>query len=602
MRCLRESKIEALGIKGVVLKKSLAVICGEIDDFGLVSCFEALYEQFDVSVYILGSEQNISIGASFPVTLFNSLEEMPGYMRDLEHHVDDVDLILCIELSRLSSFQALKLAQKRNVPLVALTSEVRPYQYVQFPNIQAIRNDVVQRADMIVATTPSSRDKLLVEGVDQSKVHCCLIGSNCAKFSRSAAGRQKFREYVGLGEADIVMLFRDDLVSANRPIEVLNLAKALVERLPSVADRLKIIFCGNGDQAESLKYLACDLGISKNALFLHQNIEKFAVDLYSSCDFALVTRKTDNSYVDASQRWLIDAMSCGAIPVVPAADSAVAVTGPHAVEYAGDSILFALESLQELLVDQDFKSCSKDVIDWVAAKMDSREVVSALSFQFCKVVAEFSGGFQNEEALVEELVASLALKDYVGVLRGISEEIFSPEAGVPLSIVTRLWLLKGESYIGLYKYEQAISYFSKVLEVESNNSRALLCLGHIAFSSQSYTEAITFYKRVADTESQGSAACLGLGMCYSGIGRERESYYWFRRCLGSDDQAGLAVSGIIQIALATSDQAWATQILEDLHEDEETEPQLILALGNLYMKSGRYAEGKELLSMVSKLL
>ena len=581
------------------MKRKLAFICGDQQDFGLIGCLESFSHSFEVFVYVLGDGKTALSEVSCNVTIFNSLEDMPGYMRDLELHLPEVDVVACFETTRLSSYQALKISQKRNIPFCVFASEVKPYQFIEFPNIQAIHADVTAGANLIVATSDLARDKLAVEGIDVNKVKVCVLGSNPLVYKPSSPGREKFRRYIGIGEDDIVLLYRDDLVASNRPLEVLNLVKALLTRCLDLGSRLKVIICGTGDESENLKYLASDLGLGKNTLFLHQKIEKFAPDLFAASDFCLVTRKTDPTTIESSFRWLMDAISCGVIPVVPNGEVSAELAGPLAVKYEGASLVFALDALGKLVDTEDYLEFSLRVSDWARDNVDSRVLIP----EVCKALTVESDRFRQEFVedwgVLERCSQLLAAKKFREVLDLIDDEVGAEEV-LPMAIVVRARVLRGECHLGTFNYERAIESFSRALELEPNNSRGLIGLGNVSLQSQSWGEAISFFKRVTQLGERLGDAYLGLGMSYAGSGREREAYYWYYQCLAGYETGELAKSAIIQLALSSSDLRWGVDILEDLHETEAEEPRLAIALGNLYIKNGRHAEGRELLQLASK--
>jgi hypothetical protein len=57
-----------------------------------------------------------------------------------------------------------------------------------------------------------------------------------------------------------------------------------------LADNIKILCVGQGAATMDLKYLAYDLGLGKQAMFLHQDPEPFLNDLYSSSDIMFEPR------------------------------------------------------------------------------------------------------------------------------------------------------------------------------------------------------------------------------------------------------------------------------------------------------------------------
>ena len=583
-------------------KPKVGVICGQHSDSGLIYSFESLMDEFDLSFYFLVEcDSSVQVSTSIPVVVFLHLKDMPGYMRGLERYLDGVDVLVCIESSRLSSFQAYKVSQRRNIPLLLLTSEITPFQYLSFPNIQVIHEDVLRSANGVIALSESVKSKLLVEGVSSEKIEVSSFGSSLRRFSPCDSRRQKFRKHIGVGSNEVLLLFKGDLIEATKPIEAILLLRSI---LTSCEERqtVKLILCGDGDLSSSLKYKSCDLGVANSVMFLRQNIDGFARDLFCACDFVVVPKKTDANYIDGSSRWLLDVIACGVVPVVTSCERVKEFVGPLALTCPDGGLPLAAEKMNRLLTNLDeLKKLQGACADWVSDKQSAVKRTGVFRKKVREILSNQVSDWDQIRPLVEEVELLVERKQFVEALALFTEVDLTSEY-IPRSDKGRVQTLLGICHLGLGDLSEATAAFSLALEVCERQEEAYVGLGQVSFQSQSFEEALTFYKKAISCDENNVSALFGVGLSYQKLGRDFESCLWLKRCLCSDRESDLALSAISQICLANVDSGWPIDMMEEVRELVGEKPALMVALGKLYLRGGRSSEGQQMLTLASKLL
>ena len=111
-------------------RPKVAIVAGELQSPRFLALFESLKHDFDVCVYALDLCNVVDRhGTSLKIRVFENIQDMPGYMRGLEDELASCNLIVGIETSRLSTFQAVRAARKYGIPMVVVVNEFKPYFY-----------------------------------------------------------------------------------------------------------------------------------------------------------------------------------------------------------------------------------------------------------------------------------------------------------------------------------------------------------------------------------------------------------------------------------------------------------------------------------------
>ena len=99
-------------------RKKVAYVAGVLEDWRHLSMFENLRD-FDVEVHAISQQEILShYRSNLKLFIYENVTDMPGYMRGIEERISDSNIIVSREISRLSTFQATRIAQKYDIPIV----------------------------------------------------------------------------------------------------------------------------------------------------------------------------------------------------------------------------------------------------------------------------------------------------------------------------------------------------------------------------------------------------------------------------------------------------------------------------------------------------
>ena len=576
-------------------KPRIAVVAGIVYDMGMLNFLEPLQKDYDITVFALSDGMLMNhLRSSLDVKVFSEIKDMPGYMRGFESSVGSADLVVCLESSRLASFQGLRVCMKLGIPSVVMTTETTPYKYINYSNIRAIQDDVYRNASLFVPTSELAQEKLLVEGVDLERIRRISVGTSLDEFSFSDAKRDKFRKYIGIGRSEVLMLFKGDLSDATRPQEVLQALLIIYEKNPVFASRLLLLFAGEGPKASDLKYLATDLKLGKRVMFLDQEIAPFAADLFSASDIIIYPKNDEEGNVSVYPRWLLDAMACRAVPLYSQGSDAKELVGDAGVEV--DMGAFALSEAILGFADQGQLHHRRIQAEtWVKQSWDRDGFISKWKSVFEEALGMSVKSSQVTHDGIQDIAKLIQESNFQDALLGIEHMELSSDA-IPNTQRATLAKLKGDAYLGLNDLLQAMEQYGKVVEIDPECWEGHLGLAQIAFRSHSYQEAFSLYKKVLSRDPHNVDALLGMGLVHKGLGMLEDASYWLNKCLNLDADNGRALLAVTHLGLEFNDVNRGIEIMESAREIVGEVPSLILALGKLYIKGGRGEHGRQLMS------
>ncbi len=575
-------------------KIKVAVVLGYLEDFYLIRFFENFAENFEVSLFAIEYKNTLeNFRSRFPIHVFEEVADTPGYMRGLESLIDGFDVIISVETSTLSTFQCVRIAEKESIPIVVMVDEYHPDFYRNFPDVKALQNEIISKCDIYLVSSESSRSMLAIEGVKEKQIRKFPPALDRDRFFYSAQKRLKFREYIGVSEKEVLIFYREDLNSSSRAKDMIFTMKILKERSPEVAAYTRLILVGEGPESEELKYLTSDLGLSSLTMFLQQDPEPFIHDLYCACDVFVSLREINPSVCPKMKRWVFDAVCCGAIPLVTA--------GTAEAEYLGD--------LGVALVDD---SCTQ-LYDAIVDKISDRKKLNHSKVECCRAADELfsaEGGQNDFEAVLLEItdnLDSLSSQDYVKKLYlELKEEGTAPELlleksedlllrihGLP-QIRSDIMRVRGDSFFNLSKFEEATQSYGESLQLDPENWKANLGLAEISFFSHSHEEALQFYKKVLVGSPHNPEAYRGIGLVHRRVGMTDEAIYWLSKSLGYDNANEKTLVALTQACLESNNVRVPIPVLERARELIGSNPVIDMALGQLYLRDGKYEEGREM--------
>jgi tetratricopeptide (TPR) repeat protein len=149
---------------------------------------------------------------------------------------------------------------------------------------------------------------------------------------------------------------------------------------------------------------------------------------------------------------------------------------------------------------------------------------------------------------------------------------------------------KGNSLFTEGRYEEAIQYYDKVLEIEPNDVYVLYNKGNAFYSLGNYTEAIQYFDKALEIEPRLVEALTNKGLALADLGKYQEAIQYYDKALEIEPRLveALTNKGLALIYLGKYQEA-----IQYFDKALEIEPRLVEALTNkgaalIYL--GKYQE------------
>lgn len=580
-------------------RRRIIIVLGKPDDIRLLDVFEPLTNAYDVSACVIQSDEMLSsYRSSIKIKVFRDIPDMPGYMRGLDEEIGGADLVIAVETSKLSTFQATRSCVKFSKPILVLVQETVPFYYSNIPNIRAIQTDVLESASGFIATSSLAQDMLTVEGVQAGKIKTILPAICTSQFQLDQRLRDKFRGYVGMGADDFVVLFKDELTPNQQPQDILSALRIVQAKDVNTFAKLKVIFAGMGPLADELKYQAYDHGFGKNVFFLHQNTEPFLRDLFCAADVVLTSRELGPR---APKRWLLEAATTGCVPILLASNPVIDWLDPYCAIIPEITPMNIAEMMQQFAADaNDMAVRRKGLRDKMLSEFDARQRLPEL----IKMIEDHLEGIpyeikrqKNDFAVShQQAVELLALGQFDSSIH-IVDELLKIQGHQPV-VRADLLRLKGDGFFGLGQLDKAADVYGEAVSLDEQNWRAFLGLAQVAYASHANEESLKLFKKVLARDANNYKALLGIGLIYRRVKMNDEAIFWLMKAIAFQKPDKKAIFALAQAALESEDDARAIFALERALDVVGEDNSLTLALGQICMRYGMIERGRELLAKV----
>jgi glycosyltransferase involved in cell wall biosynthesis len=581
-------------------RPKIAIVAGEVATPRALALFEPLRAAFDVTIFALDGDamQKAAAASSLKMRLYENAPDMPGYLRGLEDELASFDAVVGVETSRLATFQAVRAARKHGLPLGVVVNEFQPYFYESYPNIRAIQYDICNKADIFWASSEQAAQALRLDRVPEASIRRLDPVVDVVRFRIDSARRKKFRSYVGIGDDDVVLLFRHELAAHNRPEATLEALRIAYRTSGLKEPRVKLIFAGQGPAAMDLKYLAFDMGLGRAVLFLHQEAEPFLTDLYAATDVIVMPRPQRTETHEDLPIGMLEAMAAGAVPLVGSGSVAAELAGAAGLVYAGDEAEHLAARLHAVLTD-------------AAVMATLRGAGQArVAAQFCQD-RPADGFIADVKRLVEERrVERMPRRIGAALLDSIQQEL---DRGEPRSALVRIeeallvgtqipeerasiYRMKGDAHYACCELEEATTAYAEALKCDDRSHAALRGLGFVSWQSHSNEEALIFLRKALALEPEDATTMYGIGLVYRRLDLGEEAIFWLEKCVTAAGTPASAILALAQACMQSAQMEVGARVLERVIDTIGDHKTLLMALGQLYLNLGRTEQGHALLA------
>lgn len=570
-------------------KLRVLLIIGRSQSFSILDLFDPLADAWEISAASFLADM---CKPSFltRIALQTHIEDphLPGYMRGLEEAIVRSDLIVASSCTDQASLQALRFCQGKKKPLLIFISDGQSFRQSHEGDTSNLE-EVLSLAQGFVVSDKASAEHLSFLKVENEKIVFIPPQVPASRFGFQPQLRKKFREYIGLSDDQFLILCSDYMENYSRGTNLLMAVKYLMQRKMLPPQKLRVLFAGTGPAKDQLKYLAVDSGISSQVFFISQDTSPFLRDLYCAADLGVSLSKKYHTidHVEGFSSWILEGLACGLRPLIDAQH-------PLAIELSADFTVdvenfeaLALGILrafhQNSAAEYSKKTISQLSVDYSDVE-SVKETLKRFAERLVLNIRVAEGLQENFSSVFEELLNSRGLvpaEELLGTIDGalMLWENRAEEKG-------KLELLKGQVLLRDGNLEAAMALFEQCTADERLQHDAYIGLGHISFATCAYDEALSFFRKALAIKPNDVEAMAGLGHVYRKAGKPDDAVYWLGKSINIDSENKVLLMCLTQACLEADDAERSIAVLEQLRPVLGEKAPLIMALGQLYYRTG----------------
>ena len=576
---LRTEEVETMNLK-------TAIVLGRVSNSRRALLLPQLILDLQPTVFSLDhANQLADERVSFKHVVFSEKPDMAGYMPELEAKIAGFDLVIAYESYQLSSFQALRVANKRKIPFWLVVDDAAPLRFAGFNNIRAIQLELFGSADRILCSSMAAKEALLSEGVEETRIMLVPMRHDVSTIQERQARGQRMKNYLKIQAHEKVVTYLGELKLEAGVADVLKAVSLLRDYYPDSWEGARLVLCGTGRDEAEIKYVVHDAKLSRQTVIVNQFEGSFWQDLMSASDVLVTPHDRDVAPNESSLVDRVLGLGMGCLPVVSGSKLEAEFFGGFGIQnHEGTPRCLASE------LGRVFKSrqaldhfIEQNAMRWQSGRNNliAREHAERLSVELEEIGARCRPVELRQSEIMGNNVSELELQ--------LNDPCYSFE------FRARCAARLGQKFLEQRRFDESITVFSIGLGLKDNSIECLLGLGAVSYQTHSFEEALKFYKKAIAVDGDCARATFGIGMVYAKLKLHEDALGWLEKSLHADSKSVPTLMMILQCGLESENPDESLQVFERLRELYPNDESVRIALGRLMIKLGRIEDGRALI-------
>ena len=574
-----------------MVKKVIGLVVGDLYSTSLLYSFAHLSKKYEVKIFLNTSEHILSrIPKSFAPYLFKEDKSIPGYIKNLEKKLSDLDIVVCMNFGSLMTLQVAKFCEEKKVPLIAYVPDLDLSVYDSYHNLKSIQDLMIEVANHFIVPYEGVKKQLMNIGVKKEKIQTYSPKLNPDIFFKEALNKANFRKYLNFSNQDIVIMYHGPLEQTSNPHVLLKAIKLLEAFENSIHKKIKILYAGQGRYDLELKYLSWNLGLGDQTYFLNQNTSPFWHELLKSCDMLVIPENTEKDRLVPYPFHVIEALACGVLPIVSG-------NMPEA-QFVGEDFCFkdnCYQSLSTLI--SKILSSPKMLKSYKDIAIERKEILENLSVNSLEsFFYNFIEGLEEKNIPVawEVLDGNSRIFQYAQSV--IDETKFLYAKLHYLKDKSKLLCIQAQAFVTLKNFDEATKVYDQALKYDVNNVSAFSGKGYLMWQCYMHEDAMKFFKKGLAIAPDHSECMLGIGLVYKRIGMLTDAVYWIEKAILFGASCDLSMRALVQACSESKNIDFAIAAMERVVEIVGENEVLMRGLAQHYMKAGHIEIGSKILN------
>jgi starch synthase len=372
--------------------KKIAIVRGANLNKWEIQNYEPLLEGFDITSYTTTQTRFDIDQVKMPVVKlpFQS-QGLFLHMEGLEEHLADKDLIYTADITHQFSAQAVEAKKKYGCKVVCLEWENVPFNFEEHDSVRSIKETVRKEADHFIAVTNRAKEALVLEGVPEEKIDVIPMGIDLSKFKPDAEDRLRYREQLGIGGEETVILFIGRMVWEKGVYDFVHAAARICCDGMLGEFQVKFVMVGKGPELDAVRARAEALGIAPWIMFIENCPYHEMHRMHNIADIFILPSILTKTWQEQFGMVLIESMACGKPVISTLSGSIPEVVGNAGILVQPNDHGSLYEALRKLIVGKDMREdLGKKALSRAEREFDSRKTAVRVKMVFEKVLSRQS--------------------------------------------------------------------------------------------------------------------------------------------------------------------------------------------------------------------
>ncbi len=581
-------------------RQKLALVIGSLPSVEEIEQFKLLGDKYELNVIssesICGYLSQTSFYKDLICVVLKDHDENPSFLPGLEQVLANYDLVVVKGRLGLYSYQALKAKWRHQFRLLIWLDNLMPFASQDIDQMRTIRSEVTNAADGFIVQTQAAKHVLQAEGVEAARIYMADAWVE-ARVERTQAARSSACQALGLSESHLIIAYFGQIEWEEGLSMLAPSAKILIDKQPSLKDRLRFVFCGIGSYAPLLKDSFSQLGLEELTAYYAPSREAFN-SIMVACDAMYLASSPSRDRIEGDPSRVLLAMVHG-IPLIASRTALIEeFCGKHRLDicaWSPPSLAKAIDKLRSKpaiihnIVQKNLSSCQSK---FSRERAESSWVKSFDYFAQQKVKVDET----SLDHRVLEVEAQIKSRQYVAAI-DLIEAIFKSES-IPVHHRANLYRLVGDCFAKLGDLDSAKESYSTAADLDPYSAKIYIGLGTVGLMKESYDVAVLHFQRAVSLAPEDEMANLGLGLGFQGMQELKEAKRWIYKSLELNPTNAAGLYSLVKVAQDLQDYKLAEIALQRYLSINPNDYNYIYTLAGIYFKQQRYQETIELTTRI----
>jgi glycosyltransferase involved in cell wall biosynthesis/Tfp pilus assembly protein PilF len=480
-------------------------------------------------------------------------DDNPSYLPGLEKVLSEFDVVVVKERLGMYAFQTVKAKWKNRFRLAFWVDNATPFPGEDIDQMRTIREEVNNAADAFIVQTDVVRQALRLEGVEDQRIMTFNPWVE-TRVKRTAKLRAKAVETLGLSDTDFVISHFGQIEWEEGLFDLVHAVEMITESDASLAERIKLVFCGIGSFSSELRDRLVTLGLDRQAVYVAPSREAFDT-IVAASDAMYVANNPSRDRIEGEPYRILTAMA-NKIPVIAARTPLIEeLCGKHRIDFCPNSPVSLANAIKKCSTANALRNniVAKNAAT-VKECMSKSKVTKEMSDVFGRIARKTPtvdvNALDHQVMEVETLVRNKQYLDAIDVI----ETIFRLKE-IPVHHHANLLRLIGDCFCKLGDNDSAKDSYSRSAEMDPYSAKAFIGLGTVCLTSNGYDRAVLHFQKAITLAPEDEMANLGLGLAFQGLGELEEANRWVIKSLGCNPENQAALYTLVQIGQSRENYA-----------------------------------------------